>query len=128
MKGGLLGTGLALLAIALAANAAAQAKAFGKLATLTQKHQPQPEQTIAVQLRGGGALVFALLQRTDTITLKKGGKSLTPSAEFQRLVRKKTLTKNAELKSYETVVLTVPQEGKASVVAADEVLFSAKGA
>jgi hypothetical protein len=110
------------------ANAAAQAKAFGKLATLTQKHEPQPEQTVAVQLRGGGALVFALLQRTDTITLKKGGKSLTPSAEVQRLVHKKTLTRSAELKSYETVVLTVPKEGKASVVAADEVLFSAKGA
>ena len=40
---------------------------------------------------------------------------------------KKTLTKSAELKSYETVVFTVPAEGKASVVAVDEVLFSAKG-
>lgn len=110
------------------ANAAAQAKAFGKLATLTQKHEVVPEQTIALQLRGGGTLVFALLQRTDTITLKKGGKSLTPSAEFQRLVHKKTLTRNAQLRSYETVVLTVPEQGKAAVVAADEVLFSAKGA
>jgi hypothetical protein len=114
--------------VGVKANAAAQAKSFGKLATLTQKHEVRPEQTIAIQLRGGGALVFALLERTDTITLKKGGKSLTPSAEFQRLVGKKTLKKNAELKSYETVVLTVPEEGKAAVVAADEVLFSAKGA
>jgi hypothetical protein len=114
--------------VGVKANAAAQAKSFGKLATLTQKHEVQPDQTIAIQLRGGGALVFALLERTDTITLKKGGKSLTPSAEFQRLVGKKTLKKNAELKSYETVVLTVPEEGKAAVVAADEVLFSAKGA
>ena len=114
--------------IGVKANAAAQAKSFGKLATLTQKHQVQPDQTIAIQLRGGGALVFALLQRTDTITLKKGGKSLTPSAQFQRLVHRKTLRKNAELKSYETVVLTVPEQGTATVVAADEVLFSAKGA
>ena len=114
--------------VGVKANAAAQAKSFGKLATLTQKHEVQPAQTIAIRLRGGGALVFALLERTDTITLKKGGKSLTPSAEFQRLVGKKTLKKNAELKSYETVVLTVPEEGKAAVVAADEVLFSAKGA
>jgi hypothetical protein len=114
--------------VGVRANAAAQAKSFGKLATLTQKHEVQPDQTLAIQLRGGGALVFALLERTDTITLKKGGKSLTPSSEFQRLVRKKTLEKNAELKSYETVVLTVPDQGKAAVVAADEVLFSAKGA
>ncbi|MGA8980511.1 MAG: hypothetical protein WB473_15485 [Pedococcus sp.] len=114
-------------ATSVRANAAAQAKAFGKLATLTQKHVAQPKQTVSIALRGGGALVFALLERTDTITLKPGGKSLTPSAEFQRLVKKKTLTKSAELKSYETVVFTVPAEGKAGVVGADEVLFSAKG-
>ncbi len=114
--------------VAVPANAADQAKAFGKLATLTQKHTPQPARTVSIALRGGGALVFALMERTDTITLKSGGKSLTPSAEFQRLVGKKTLTKSAELKSYETVVFTVPTEGKASVVAADEVLYSAKGA
>ncbi len=114
-------------ATSVRANAAAQAKAFGKLATLTQKHVAQPKQTVSIALRGGGALVFSLLERTDTITLKPGGKSLTPSAEFQRLVKKKTLTKSAQLKSYETVVFTVPAEGKAEVVGADEVLFSAKG-
>ena len=54
------------------------------------------------------------MERTDTITLGQGGKSLTPSAEFQRLVKKKTLTKSAELKSYETVVFTVPASGKAA--------------
>ena len=64
-----------------------------------------------IALRGGGAIVFGLLERTDTITLRPGGKSLTPSADFQRLVRKKTLTKSAELKSYETVVFTVPAVG-----------------
>ena len=112
---------------AVRANAAAQAKAFGKLATLQQKHTVHPVQTVSLALRGGGALVFSLLERTDSITLKPGGKSLTPSAEFQRLVGKKTLTKNAVLRSYETVVLTVPAEGRASVVGADEVLFSAKG-
>ena len=114
-------------ATSVRANAAAQAKAFGALATLTQKHVPQPRQTVSIALRGGGALVFSLLERTDTITLRSGGKSLTPSAEFQRLVRKKTLSRSAELKSYETVVFTVPAEGKAGVVGADDVLFSAKG-
>jgi hypothetical protein len=113
---------------AVRANAAAQARSFGKLAALKQQHLPQDGQTVTIALKGGGALVFTLLQRVDTITLSPGGKSLTPSAEFQKLVGKKTLTKNAELKSYETVVFTVPVQGKASVVAVDEALVSAKGA
>ena len=112
---------------AVRAHAAEQAKAFGKLASLKQVHTVEPQSTVAIALRGGGALVFGLVERTDTITLGKGGKSLTPSTDFQRLVGKKTLTKSATLRTYETVVFTVPAEGKASVVAADEVLFSAKG-
>ena len=112
---------------AVRAHAAEQAKAFGKLASLKQVHTVEPQSTVAIALRGGGALVFGLVERTDMITLGKGGKSLTPSTDFQRLVGKKTLTKSATLRTYETVVFTVPAEGKASVVAADEVLFSAKG-
>ncbi|MDR6862131.1 hypothetical protein [Phycicoccus sp. 3266] len=113
-------------ALAVRANAAAQAKSFGKLATLTQKHVPQPG-TTAIRLKDGGALVFALMQRTDAITLSKGGKSLTASADFQKLVRKKTLTRSAQLQTYEMVVFTVPAQGKAKMVAVDEVLSSAKG-
>jgi hypothetical protein len=112
---------------AIRAHAGEQAKTFGKLAALKQVHAVEPDSTVAIALRGGGALVFGLLERTDTITLGKGGKSLTPSADFQRLVGKKTLKKSAVLKTYETVVFTVPADGKASVVAVDEVLFSAKG-
>ena len=112
---------------AIRAHAGEQAKTFGKLAALKQVHTVEPDNTVAIALRGGGALVFGLMERTDTITLGKGGKSLTPSTDFQRLVGKKTLTKSATLRTYETVVFTVPAEGKASVVAADEVLFSAKG-
>lgn len=110
------------------ANAVAQAKSFGALASLTRTHQPQPGQTVTIALRGGGALVFALLERTDDITLASGGKSLTPSPQFQKLVGKKSLSRSAELKTYETVVFAVPPQGQASVVAADETLVSAKGA
>lgn len=110
------------------ANAVAQAKSFGDLATLTRTHKPHPEDLVTIGLRGGGALVFALLERNDDITLKSAGKSLTPSAAFQKLVGKKTLTQSAELKSYETVVFTLPVKGQASVVAVQETLVSAKGA
>jgi hypothetical protein len=112
---------------AVRANAAAQAKAFGALAVLTRKHSVVPDTTVAIRLKDGGALVFTLMLRTDTITLKKGGKSLTPSPEVQRLVRKRTLARSAELRTYESLVFTVPAEGPASVVAVDEVLASAKG-
>lgn len=108
------------------ANAAVQAKSFGKLASLSQAHSPQ-KGAVAIRLKDGGALVFGLLSRSTTIRLAKGGKSLTPSPEFQRLVGKKKLTRSAELRSYETVVFTVPTEGRASLVAVDEVLYSAKG-
>jgi hypothetical protein len=115
--------------VAVRANAAAQAKSFGKLATLTQRHVVQPQDTVAIELRDGGALVFALMERTDTITRRPGAKPLVPTnPDFKRLVPKKEITTSAELKSYETVVFTVPAQGRASVVAADEVLFSAKGA
>lgn len=109
------------------ANAAAQAKSLGKLASLTQKHTVQPKSTVTIALRDGGAVVFALMERVDTITLKSGGKSLTPSGDVQRLLKKKTLTDKAELRTYETVVLTVPAAGRSSVVGVDEVLVSAKG-
>jgi hypothetical protein len=112
---------------AVRANAAAQAKALGKLAVLTRRHAAVPGTTVAIRLRDGGALVFTLMLRTDTITLKKGGKSLTPSPEVQKLVRKKTLTRSAELRTYESLAFTVPARGPASVVAVDEVLASAKG-
>lgn len=109
------------------ANAAAQAKRLGKLATLTQKHTVLPTNTVTIALRDGGAIVFGLLERIDTITLESRGKSLTPGPDVQRLLRKKTLTDRAELRTYETVVLTVPPSGRSAVVGVDEVLVSAKG-
>lgn len=108
-------------------NAAAQAKALGALATFTQTHKPVSGQTVAVALRDGGAVVFALMERGDTIELKPGGKTLTPSPEFQKLIKKRTLTEKAELKTYESVVFTIPTSGASRLVAVDEVLVSAEG-
>jgi hypothetical protein len=109
------------------ANAKSQGRSLDKLATLTQKHAPRPKDTMAIALKDGGAVVFGLMERVDTITLKPSGKSLTPNADFQRLIGKKTLTERAEMRTFETVVFTVPKEGKASLVAVDEALVSAKG-
>ncbi len=109
------------------ANATATAKGLGALATFTQVHRVVPGQTVVVPLAGGGALVFGLLERVDTITLKPGGKTLTLSAQNQKLLKRPTLTKKAVLQTYETVVLTIPASGSTSVVAAREQLVAGKG-
>jgi hypothetical protein len=112
---------------AVRANAKAQATSLAKLATLSQKHTAQPGNTVTISLKDGGAVVFGLMERVDSITLKPTGKSLTPNADFQKLLGKKTLGKRAEMRTFETVVFTVPRSGRASLVAVDETLVSAKG-
>ncbi|HET6694395.1 MAG TPA: hypothetical protein VFH94_05525 [Streptomyces sp.] len=112
---------------AVRTNARTQSSSLKSLATLTQKHNAQPKTAVAISLKDGGAVVFGLMERVDTVALKPSGKSLTPSADFQRLLGKKTLTKRAEMRTYETVVFTVPPKGKATLVAVDETLVSAKG-
>ena len=114
-------------ATVLRRNAAAQAKALGSLATFTQRHAVDPKQFFAFRLHSGGIVVFALMKRTDTLKLKPKGKALTPSAELARLLKKKKLTKSATINTYESVVFTVPTQGKAAMVAADEQLISAAG-
>jgi hypothetical protein len=109
------------------ANARTQASSLKKLATLTQKHSAQPKTAVTISLKDGGAVVFGLMERVDTITLRPSGKSLTPNPDFQRLLGKKALTKRAEMRTYETVVFTVPPKGRATLVAVDETLVSAKG-
>jgi hypothetical protein len=114
-------------AMVLRRNAAAQAKALGSLATFTQRHTVDPKRFFAFRLRSGGVVVFALMKRTDALKLKPKGKALTPGAELARLLKKKKLTRSATISTYESVVFTVPAQGKAAMVAADEQLISATG-
>ena len=62
------------------ANAKEPGQSLPTNATLTQKHAPQPKNTMAIALKDGGAVVFGLIERVDTIALKPSGKSLTPNA------------------------------------------------
>lgn len=114
-------------ATVLRRNAAAQAKALGTLATFAQKHAVDSKQFFSFRLRSGGVVVFGLMKRTDTLTLKPKGKALTPSADLARLLKKKKLAKSATIATYESVIFTVPATGKAAMVAADEQLISAAG-
>ncbi len=105
------------------AKVTAQAKSLGKLAEVTEKHTVNPKQTVAIGLKDGGALVFGLLTRTDTVTRTADAQSLTFTTPDGR---KQTLKKGATLVTYEIVVLKVPTSGVATLLAADEQLISTK--
>ncbi|HET7659289.1 MAG TPA: hypothetical protein VFK66_02800 [Oryzihumus sp.] len=111
------------------AGAAQQASDVSKFASFTQKHTVQPGSVYAIAQSGGGALVFGVLERTDTFTVKKAGSSLTAPKQFTALVPGKTkLTTKATMRTLEMVVFAVPKgSGQATLVGATEHLVSASG-
>lgn len=114
-------------ATGLKASTAAQTKALGKLGTLTQTHAPLLDDAVTFRLADGGAVTFALLRRTDTMTVKPAAKQLTLPAQYAKLVGKKTVAKSLALSSLEPIVMVVPATGKAHVIGASELLVSGKG-
>jgi hypothetical protein len=111
------------------AAAAAQASGVSKVATYTQQHAVQPGSVYAVSQAGGGALVFGVIQRTDTFTVKEAGSTLNAPKQFATLLpRKNKLTSKATMTTLELVVFAVPKgSGQAKLVAASEHLVSAAG-
>jgi len=110
----------------LRASASSQAEGLPDVATLTQQHEPK-DITGGLRVRGNaGALVFAVLDRTDTL-VNKSGATLTPSARFTALTGLSTLTAEAHLQTLELVAFFVPDSGEAVVVGAEEHLYAASG-
>ncbi|MFQ6170111.1 hypothetical protein ACK8HX_00770 [Oryzobacter sp. R7] len=107
--------------------AAGQAKALGKLATLSQVHSPQLEHALTFRLADGGAVTFALVKRTDTITLKPTAKELVLPKEYADVVGKAKVTRSMKLENLEAVAVVVPESGAASVIGASELLVSGTG-
>ena len=114
-------------AAGLRTTAAAQAKALGKLGTLTQKHEPLLEHAVTFRLADGGAVTFGLMRRTDAIAVKPTAKELVLPAEYAKVTGTKKVTKSLTLQSLEPVVVVVPTTGKAEVIGARELLVSGKG-
>ncbi|HYN67728.1 MAG TPA: hypothetical protein VES93_12635 [Ornithinibacter sp.] len=110
----------------LKAAAAVQSKALGKLATLTQAHTPVPDDAITFRLADGGAVTFALLGRTDTISVRPRAKELVLPAEYAKLVGKKKVTRSLTLANLEPIVMIVPKTGRAEVIGARDLLTSGK--
>lgn len=111
------------------ANAAKQSSDVSKFASFTQQHKVVPGSVYAIAQNGGGALVFGVLERNDTFTVKKSGSSLAAPKQFTALVPgKKKLTNKATMTTLEMVVLAVPKgSGQANLVGATEHLVSASG-
>lgn len=110
------------------AAATAQAAAVSTVATFTQTHAVVPGSVLAVRQAAGGALVFGVIERTDTFTVKKGQTLRAPST-FTTLVHgQPKLTHKASLTTLEFVVFSIPPgRGAARLVAASEHLVSAAG-
>ncbi len=107
--------------------AATQAKSLGKLATLKQVHDPRLEKALTFRLADGGAVTFALMQRTDTITVRPTAKELVLPKAYADLVKKKKVTRTLVLNNLEAIVVLVPTTGAARVIGADELLVSGRG-
>lgn len=112
--------------VRLKSAAAVQAKALGALATLTTTHSPVLDDAITFRLANGGAVTFALMSRTDAMTVKPKGKELTLPAEYAKLVGKKSVTQSVTLANLEPIVMVVPKTGKAEVIGARDLLVSGK--
>lgn len=114
-------------ATGLRTTAAAQTKALGKLATLTQAHKPLLDHAVTFRLADGGAVTFGLLQRTDTIAVTPTAKELVLPPEYAAVTGKKKVTKSLTLDNLQPFVMVVPTAGPAEVIGASELLVSGKG-
>jgi hypothetical protein len=107
--------------------AAAQAKALGKLAGLTQAHEPRLEDAITFRLADGGSVTFALMARTDTIAVRPKAKELVLPAEYAKLIGKKKVKKSLTLSNLEPIALVLPKTGKGEVIGASDLLVAGRG-
>ena len=111
------------------AKAAGIAKAVATQATFSQVHKVIPSSVYAVRQSGGGALVFGVIERTDSFAVKSGeAVNTAANKEFVLLSGKKRVTRAATLTTLEFVVFAVPRSsGEARLVAASEQVVAGSG-
>jgi hypothetical protein len=82
-----------------------------------------------VRVANGDALVFGVLQRTDSFAVKSSQNVNTAANKaFVLLTGRKVITKSASITTLEFVVFTVPQStGQAKLVAAREQIVAGSG-
>jgi hypothetical protein len=111
------------------AGAAGVASAVASQATYTQVHQVVPNSVYAVRQASGDALVFGVIQRTDSFAINPGENvSTVANKAFVLLTGKKLVTKAASITTLEFVVFAVPRStGQATLVAAREQIVAGSG-
>ncbi len=94
------------------ANAAAQARAVAKVATFTQRHRVTSDPVVVVGTSDGGAIVVATIERVDELVVRKGAGVLAPPGSYRALAGGlRTITRSAQVRTVQVVVLAVPRSG-----------------
>jgi len=111
------------------AKAAAVGNAVASQASFSQVHKVIPGSIYAVRQANGDALVFGVIERTDSFEVKQGQAVNTAgNREFVVLTGKNQITRSATITRLEFVVFEVPQsEGRAILVAASEQVVAGSG-
>lgn len=111
------------------AKAAATAKTVALQASFSQVHKVVPKSSYAVRQASGDALVFGVIERTDSFRVKPGqAVNTSGNKAFVLLSGKKRVTKKASITWLEFVVFSVPRStGRATLVAAGEQVVTGSG-
>ncbi|WP_137122857.1 hypothetical protein [Segeticoccus rhizosphaerae] len=115
-------------AASVRAGAAQQADAVRTQADFGQSHRVLPGSVVTVQQQGGGALVFAALERHDNFHIKPG-QTVKPTKAFQVFAPdQQKIEISARVTTIEFLVFEVPEgTGRATLVGASEHLVGGKG-
>lgn len=113
-------------ATSLKAAAGAQVKKLGRLGTLVQTHVPRLAHAVTFELADGGAVTFALMERTDTITVKPTAKEHVLPAEYAKLVGTTKITRSLVLDNLEPIVIVLPKTGRGRVIGGSDLLVSGR--
>jgi len=111
---------------AVRANAAKQAAALTSVGSFRQQHDARTVTGGLGTAGGQAALVFAVIDRNDTVLVQNG--TLTLTKAFTTLSGLSSVTSEADLSTLEVVALVVPASGAATVVGGQDHLYAAQGA
>jgi hypothetical protein len=113
----------------LQVGAAGVAQAVSSQATFAQVHKVVPNSVYALRQASGDALVFGVMERTDSFGVKPDQNVNTAANKaFVLLTGKKVITKAASITTLEFVVFAVPRSsGQATLVAAREQIVAGSG-
>lgn len=113
----------------LKVRAAGVAKAVAAQGSFTQVHKVVPGTVFAVRQASGDALVFGVIERTDSFAVKSGQAiSTAANKAFVLLSGRKRITRKASITTLEFIVFAVPRsKGQATLVAASEQVVAGSG-